>query len=102
MLDIGMRIGSQAWTRRRGPRRAGMVYGSGPPEVTSVRVELAGRPAVTVPTAGRDKGLPFTVWVLAPLPLNVQVRAVIGLDAAGRQVGRPAKPVGVPGAVCRA
>jgi hypothetical protein len=85
-----------------GPRKGGMVYGSGPPEVTSVRVELAGRPAVTVPTAVRDKNLPFTVWVLAPLPLNVQVRAVVGLDATGRQVGRPAKPVGVPGAVCRA
>lgn len=85
-----------------GPRKGGMVYGSGPPEVTSVRVELAGRPAVTVPTSGRDTNLPFTVWVLAPLPLHVQVRAVIGLDAAGRQVGRPAKPVGVPGAVCRA
>jgi hypothetical protein len=85
-----------------GPRAGGMVYGSGLPEVTSVRVELAGRPAVTVPTSVRDKNLPFTVWVLAPLPLHVQVRAVIGLDAAGRQVGRPAKPVGVPGAVCRA
>jgi hypothetical protein len=85
-----------------GPRAGGMVYGSGPPEVTSVRVELAGRPAVTVPTAGRDKQLPFTVWVLAPLPLQVQVRAVVGLDAAGRQVGRSARPLGVPGAVCRA
>jgi hypothetical protein len=85
-----------------GPHAGGMVYGSGPPEVASVRVELAGRPAVTVPTSVRDKNLPFTVWVLAPLPLHVQVRAVIGLDAAGRQVGRPAKPVGVPGAVCRA
>ena len=85
-----------------GPRKGGMVYGSGPPEVTSVRVELAGRPAVTVPTSGRDKNLPFTVWVLAPLPLHVQVRAVIGLDAAGRQVGRSANLSGVPGAVCRA
>ena len=84
------------------PRRAGVVYGAGPQTVVAVRVELAGRPAVTVPTAGRDKNLPFTVWVLAPLPLDVQVRAVIGLDAAGRQVGRPAKPAGVPGAVCRA
>ena len=85
-----------------GPRKGGMVYGSGPPEVTSVRVELAGRPAVTVPTAVRDKNLPFTVWVLAPLPLHVQVRAVVGLDASGRQVGRSAGPLGVPGAVCRA
>ena len=85
-----------------GPRKGGMVYGSGPPELMSVRVELAGRPAVTVPTSVRDKNLPFTVWVLAPLPLHVQVRAVVGLDATGRQVGRPAKPVGVPGAVCRA
>jgi hypothetical protein len=83
-------------------RRAGVIYGAGPQTVMTVRVELVGRPAVTVPTAGRDKNLPFTVWVLAPLPLNVQVRAVIGLDAAGRQVGRPAKPDGVPGAVCRA
>jgi hypothetical protein len=85
-----------------GPRRAGMVYGSGPPEVTSVRVELAGRPAVTVPTAVHDKNLPFTVWVLAPLPLHVQVRAAVGLDAAGRQVGRSTNLSGVPGAVCRA
>jgi hypothetical protein len=85
-----------------GPRKGGMVYGSGPPEVTSVRVELAGRPAVTVPTAVRDKNLPFTVWVLAPLPLHVQVRAVVGLDAAGRQVGRSTNLSGVPGAVCRA
>ena len=67
----------------------------------TVRVELAGRPAVTVPTAGRDQNLPFTVWVLAPFPLDVQVRAVIGLDATGRQVGQPTKPAGVAGAVCR-
>jgi hypothetical protein len=84
------------------PRRAGVIYGAGPQTVATVRVQLAGRPAVTVPAAGRNKSLPFTVWVLAPLPLGVQVRAVIGLDAAGRQVGRPAKPDGVPGAICRA
>jgi hypothetical protein len=84
------------------PRRAGVIYGAGPQTVVTVRIEFAGRPAVTIPTAGRDKNLPFTVWVLAPLPLDVQVRAVIGLDAAGRQVGRPAKPDGVTGAVCRA
>jgi hypothetical protein len=84
------------------PRRAGVIYGAGPQTVVTVRVELAGRPAVTVPTAGRDKNLPFTVWVLAPLPLDIQVRTVVGLDAAGRQVGRPAKPDGVPGAVCHA
>ena len=84
------------------PHKAGVVYGAGPQRVATVRVELAGRPAVTVPTAGRDKNLPFTVWVLAPLPLDVQVRAVIGLDAAGRQVGRPAKHYGVAGGVCRA
>jgi hypothetical protein len=84
------------------PRRAGVIYGAGPQTVVTVRVQLAGRPAVTVPTTGRDKNLPFTIWVLAPLPLDVQVRAVIGLDAAGRQVGRPAKPDGAPGAVCRA
>jgi hypothetical protein len=84
------------------PRRAGVVFGNAPQTVVTVRVELAGRPAVTVPTAGRDTSLPFTVWVLAPLPLDVQVRAVIGLDAAGRQIGPPAKPAGVAGAVCRA
>jgi hypothetical protein len=84
------------------PRRAGVIYGAGPQTVATVRVELAGRPAVTVPTSGRDTNLPFTVWVLAPLPLDVQVRSVVGLDAAGRQVGRPAKPDGVTGAVCRA
>jgi hypothetical protein len=83
-------------------RRAGVVYGAGPQTVVTVRVELAGRPAVTVPTAGHDKNLPFTIWVLAPLPLDVQVRGVIGLDAAGRQVGRPAKPDGARGAVCHA
>jgi hypothetical protein len=83
------------------PRRAGVVFGNAPQTVVTVRVELAGRPAVTVPTAGRDQNRPFTVWVLAPLPRNVQVRAVIGLDATGRQVGRPAKPAGVAGAVCR-
>jgi hypothetical protein len=83
------------------PRRAGVVFGNAPQTVATVRVELAGRPAVTVPTSG-DKNLPFTVWVLAPLPLDVQVRAVIGLDATGRQVGRPARPAGVAGAVCRA
>jgi hypothetical protein len=84
------------------PSRAGVVFGNAPQTVVTVRVELAGRPAVTIPTAGRDQNLPFTVWVLAPLPLDVQVRAVVGLDAAGQQVGRPAKPAGVAGAVCRA
>jgi hypothetical protein len=90
------------------PQKAGVIYGAGPRTVVTVRIELAGRPAVRVPTAVRDKNLPFTVWVLSPLPRNVQVRAVIGLDAAGRQVGRPAKwvspalPDGATGAVCRA
>jgi hypothetical protein len=83
-------------------QKPGVIYGAGPQTVVTVRVELAGRPAVTVPTAVRDRNLPFTVWVLAPLPRNVQVRAVIGLDAAGRQVGRPAKPDGATGAICRA
>jgi hypothetical protein len=83
-------------------QKPGVIYGAGPQTVVTVRVELAGRPAVRVPTAVRDKNLPFTVWVLAPLPLNVQVRAVIGLDAAGRQVGRPAKPDGATGAICHA
>jgi hypothetical protein len=85
-----------------GPQKAGVIYGAGPQTVVTVRIELAGRPAVTVPTVGRDKSLPFTVWALAPLPLDAHVRAVVGLDAAGRQVGRPAKPDGVAGAVCRA
>jgi hypothetical protein len=84
-----------------GDHRAGVVVGSGPKNVARVRVELAGRPAVTVPTFGPDKNLPFTVWVLAPLPLDVQVRAVTGLDASGQQVGPPAKLDGAPGAVCR-
>jgi hypothetical protein len=83
-------------------QKPGVIHGAGPQTVVTVRVELAGRPAVRVPTAVRDKNLPFTVWVLAPLPLNVQVRAVIGLDAAGRQVGRPAKPDGATGAICHA
>ncbi len=83
------------------PRRAGVVFGNAPQTVVTVRVELAGWPAVTVPTAGRDQNLPFTVWVLAPFPLDVQVRAVIGLDATGRQVGQPTKPAGVAGVVCR-
>jgi hypothetical protein len=48
--------------------RAGVLYGAGPQTVVTVRVELAGRPAVRVPTAGRDKNRPFTVWVLAPYP----------------------------------
>jgi len=83
------------------PHRAGVVFGNAPQTVVTVRVQLAGRPAVTVPTAGRDQNRPFTVWVLAPLPLDVQVRAVVGLDAAGQRVGRPTKPAGVRGAVCR-
>jgi hypothetical protein len=50
------------------PQKPGVIYGAGPQTVVTVRVELAGRPAVRVATAGRDKNLPFTVWVLAPYP----------------------------------
>jgi hypothetical protein len=87
--------------RQAPAKTAAVVHGLTPKGVATVQIVLAGHPAVMVATIGQDKGLPYGFFVAAPLPLNTQVRAVIGADASGRQVAQAAQILGVPGAVCR-
>jgi hypothetical protein len=86
--------------RQATPKTAAVVYGLTPKGVVSVQVVQAGRAAVQVATMGQSKDLPYGFFVVAPLPLDTPVRAVVGLDAGGRQVARAARIDGVPGAVC--
>jgi hypothetical protein len=80
-------------------KTAGVVFGRAPSTAETVRVELAGRPAVRVPTFGSDKGFPFAFWVYVPLPLDTQVQGVTGLDRRGRRVAGAAE---LRHAACRA
>jgi hypothetical protein len=56
-------------------------------DVAWVRFQLAEQPSVTVPTFGRDKGLPWVAYASPPLPAGSQVARVLAFDAAGQLVG---------------
>jgi hypothetical protein len=61
-------------------------------EVASVRFQLAEQPSVTVPTFGRDKGLPWVAYASPPLPAGSQLVRVFAFDAAGQLVGGEEDP----------
>jgi hypothetical protein len=64
-----------------------MLSGLARKEVASVRFELEGRAPATVPTFGRDKGLPWVAYVSPTVPTGSRIRRVVALDDAGREVG---------------
>jgi hypothetical protein len=67
-------------------------------EVTSVRIELAGRPPVEVATFGRDQPVPWVAFVSPPLPADTRLDqvVVVALDAAGKTVGTQQRPFSWP------
>jgi hypothetical protein len=67
-------------------------------EVTSVRIELAGRPPVEVATFGRDQPVPWVAFVSPPLPADTRLDqvVVVALDAAGKTVGTQQRPFSLP------
>src|SRR6266545_3360503 len=67
-------------------------------EVASVRIKLAGRAPVEVATFGRDQPVPWVAFVSPPLPADTRLDrvVVVALDAAGKTVGTPQRPFGLP------
>lgn len=55
-------------------------------EVASVRFELEGQAPTTVPTFGRDKGLPWVAYVSPMVRKNSLIRRVVALDGAGNEI----------------
>lgn len=66
--------------------QAGLVSGAVPENITTVRIELAGRPPVVVRAFGHDKPARWAAYVSPPLPRGTRVTGVVGLDGAGRTV----------------
>jgi hypothetical protein len=66
--------------------QAGLVSGAVPENITTVRIELAGRPPVVVRAFGHRQPARWAAYVSPPLPRGTRVTGVVGLDAAGRTV----------------
>jgi hypothetical protein len=66
--------------------QVGLVSGVVPENVTSVRIELAGRSPITVRAFGHDRPARWAAYVSPPLPRGTRVTSVVGLDGAGRTV----------------
>jgi hypothetical protein len=66
--------------------QAGLVSGAVPENITTVRIELAGRPPVVVRAFGHDQPARWAAYVSPPLPRGTRVTRVVGLDGAGRTV----------------
>jgi hypothetical protein len=66
--------------------QVGLVSGAVPENVTTVRIELAGRPPVTVRAFGHDRPARWAAYVSPPLPRGTRVTRVLALDGAGRTV----------------
>ena len=56
------------------------------PNVTLVRIELAGRPPMVVRAFGHDQPARWAAYVSSLLPRGTRVTSVVALDAAGRAV----------------
>ena len=61
-------------------------------DAATVRIELAGRPPVEVPTFGRHQPVPWVAFVSPPLPPAAKLDRVIALDAAGKTIGTQEDP----------
>jgi hypothetical protein len=56
-------------------------------EVAAVRFELEGQAPATVPTFGRDKGLPWVAYVSPMVRKNSLIHRVVALDGVGMEIG---------------
>jgi hypothetical protein len=68
--------------------RIALLWGATAKQAHSVRIDLAGAPAVEVSVVGQDKPLPYNFFVSPPLRPDAHVRQVEALDAGGRVLGR--------------
>jgi hypothetical protein len=68
--------------------RTALLWGATAKQARSVRIDLAGAPAVEVTVVGQDKRLPYNFFVSPPLRPDAHVRQVEALDADGRVLGR--------------
>jgi hypothetical protein len=66
--------------------QVGLFSGAVPEDVVTVRIEVAGRPPVTVRAFGHDRPARWAAFVSPPLPRGTVVTRVVALDAAGRTV----------------
>jgi hypothetical protein len=66
--------------------QVGLVSGAVPENVTTVRIELAGRPPITVRAFGHDRPARWAAYVSPRLPRGTRVTRVVGLDGSGRTV----------------
>jgi hypothetical protein len=66
--------------------QVGLFSGAVPENVTTVRIELAGRPPVVVRAFGHDRPARWAAFVSPPLPRGAVVTRLVALDAAGRTV----------------
>ena len=66
--------------------QVGLVSGAVPENITTVRIELAGRPPLVVRAFGHDRPARWAAYVSPPLPRGTRVTSVVGLDGAGRTV----------------
>jgi hypothetical protein len=80
--------------------QVGLVSGAVPEQVTSVRIELAGRPALTARAFGHDRPARWAAYVSEPLPRGTRVTRVVALDANGRVVAESERDEGITHPVC--
>jgi hypothetical protein len=80
--------------------QSGLLSGGVPENVTTVKIELAGRPSLVVPAFGHRQPARWAAYVSPPLPRGTRVTNVIGLDAAGRTVAASERDVYLSHPVC--
>ena len=80
--------------------QVGLVSGAVPESVTTVRIELAGRPPLEVRAFGHRQPARWAAYVSPPLARGTRVTNVVGLDAAGRPVAEAEHDVYLSHPVC--
>jgi hypothetical protein len=80
--------------------QVGLLSGGVPETVASVRIELAGRPAMTVRAFGHDRPARWAAYVSPPLPRGTRVTRVVALDANGRIVAESERDDGISHPQC--
>jgi hypothetical protein len=80
--------------------QVGLVSGAVPENVTTVRIELAGRPPLVARAFGHRQPARWAAYVSPPLPRGTRVTNVVGLDAAGRTVAEAEQDVYLSHPVC--
>jgi hypothetical protein len=80
--------------------QVGLVSGPLPEQAVSVRIELAGRPALTARAFGHDQPARWAAYVSEPLPRGTRVTRVVALDANGRVVAESERDDAISHPVC--